>query len=81
MKKTLEILNCNCDCGIDEIGISELNLIELGASYNHKIKNVNHMKETLKILYCGNHSGINQNGISQLNLINLYAFGNKNIKI
>ena len=60
-------------------GISELNLIELYATGNKEIKNVNRMKETLKILDCGYGSGIDQNGISELNLIELNV-NNKKIK-
>ena len=80
MKETLKILNCGYNCGIDQNGISKLNLIELCVIDNKKIKNVNHMKKTLNILYCGWNSGIDQNGISQLNLIELYARSNKKIK-
>ena len=92
MKKTLRKLKCgfNTNSGIDQNGISELNLIELSANGNKKIKNVNHMKNTqvardgqkprlLKILNCGFGSGIDQNGISELNLIALYAYDNEKI--
>ena len=79
MKNTLKILYCSGNSGIDQNGISELNLIELYATDNKQIKNVNHMKKTLKILDCGYNSGIDKNGISELNLIELYA--NYNIKI
>ena len=80
MKKTLKKLNCcGSNNGIDQNGISELNLIELRTNNNKKIKNVNHMKETLKILYCIRESGIDQKGISELNLIELYAFDNNKI--
>ena len=37
MKKTLKKLNCNWNCGIDQNGISELNLIALYAYDNEKI--------------------------------------------
>ena len=42
----LKILYCVNDSGIDQNGIAELNLIELYAGGNEKIKNVNHMKKT-----------------------------------
>ena len=80
MKNTLKKLNCGWNCGIDQNGISQLNLIELYTFDNKKIKNVNHMKETLKILDCGGDSGIDQNGISELNLIELHTNNNKKIK-
>ena len=47
MKKTLKILYCSYDSGIDQNGICELNLIALYAYDNKKIKSVNHMKNTL----------------------------------
>ena len=79
MKNTLKKLNCSYGCGIDQNGISNLNLIELDADGNEKIKNINHMKRTLKKLYCGWECGIDQNGISELNLIELHGDANKNI--
>ena len=89
MKNNLKILDCCFEFDynyignmstIDQEGISELNLIQLNANSNEKIKNVNHMKNTLKILYCWGVSGIDQNGISELNLIELYAWNNEKIK-
>ena len=79
MKKTLKKLHCNYISGINQDGISELNLIELNAWNNEKIKNVNHMKNALKKLDCGRECGIDQNGISELNLIQLNAKNNKKI--
>jgi len=78
----LKILKCSNNCGIDQRGVSELNLRELYANNNFKIKNVNHMKETLKILkilYCGQKYKFDQNNISGLNLRELYADNNKKI--
>ena len=49
MKKTLKILYCSYDSGIDQNGISELNLIELYAHYNNKIWNVNHMNNKIEL--------------------------------
>ena len=77
----LKILYCGNDCGIDQNGISQLNLTKLYANNNEKIKNVNHMKETLKTLFCCGKCGIDQNGISQLNLIQLNILDNNKIKI
>ena len=37
--KKLKILNASNYCGIDQQGIDGLNLVELIASNNHKIKN------------------------------------------
>jgi len=39
MKKTLKVLKCGYDCGIDQHGIVELRLINLNAHGNDKIKN------------------------------------------
>ena len=79
MKNTLKILNCSYS-GIDQKGISQLNLIKLSVFENKKIKNVNHMKKTLKILKCGSDSAIDQDSIVELNLIELDATGNEKIK-
>src|SRR5690606_34121915 len=64
----LKILGAGGNCGIDNEGISKLNIIELNASDNNKITNVNHMTN-LKILYASGYCGINDKGISKLNLI------------
>ena len=46
----LKILDCSGDCGIDQEGIKDLQLIEkLYAINNNKIKNVNHLTK-LKII-------------------------------
>ena len=42
----LKILHCGNNCGINQNGITKLNLIELNANGNKKITNVNHMKNT-----------------------------------
>ena len=45
LKNTLKILNCaGYYCRIGQKGMSELNLKELNAYNNSKIKNVNHIK-------------------------------------
>src|SRR5690606_30605214 len=77
--KNLKILDAGEDCGIDDEGISKLNLIELDASYNEEITNVNHMTN-LKILDAGENCGIDDEGISKLNLIKLDASGNNKIR-
>src|SRR5207237_1072600 len=68
----LEILHAYGNCGIDDNGISELNLKKLYASYNFTITNVNHMSK-LEILHACSNCGIDDNGISELNLKELYA--------
>ena len=40
----LKELNASSNCGIDQNGIKNLNLIKLIASYNSKIKDVSWMK-------------------------------------
>src|SRR5690606_35851300 len=55
--KKLKILYAGWGCGINNKGISKLNLIELYVSYNNKITNVNHMTD-LKILYANADCGI-----------------------
>ena len=46
----LKILNCSWNCGIDQKGIKDLQLIEeLNANVNKKIKNINHLTK-FKIL-------------------------------
>ena len=79
MKETLKILDCGWICGVDQNGISQLNLIELYANSNKRIYDVNHMKKTLKILDCSWDCGIDQNGISELNSIELCTINNKKI--
>ena len=54
----LKILYCSCDCGIDQEGIKDLQLIEeLYSDDNEKIKNVKYLSK-LKILYCSCDCGI-----------------------
>ena len=49
----LKILDCSYDCGIDQEGIKDLQLIEvLYASDNKKIKNVNHLTKLKVINQC-----------------------------
>ena len=66
------------NCGINDDGISELNLVELHTAYNRKITNVNHMTK-LEILYAISCSGIDDKGISELNLKELNAAYNEKI--
>lgn len=76
---SLKILACGNRCGINQDGISQVNLTILNAHNNKKITNVNHMKNTLKILVCSGECGIGQEGISQLSLIQLELADNKKI--
>lgn len=79
LKNTLKVLYCAYDSGIDQKGISDVQLQYLNANFNTKIKNVNHMKHTLEILFCIYDCGIDQKGISELNLKKLDCYKNKKI--
>ena len=70
--KKLKILSACHNCGIDQNGIKELDLIELYVDYNEKITDVSFMKN-LKILRACDNCGIDQNGIEELDLIELYV--------
>ena len=74
----LQILDASWECGIDDNGIKNLNLIKLNASDNPKITDVNHMTN-LQILYAYWYCGIDDNGIKNINLIKLYASYNSKI--
>ena len=74
----LQVLHAGNDCGIDDNGIKDLNLIELNAFNNSKITNVNHMTK-LQILYARGDCGIDDNGIKDLNLIKLDSSDNSKI--
>ncbi len=75
----LKKLNIWGSCGIDQQGIEGLNLIELNANYNGKIKDVSFMIN-LKILDARDSCGIDQQGIRGLNLVEFDAKNNKKIK-
>lgn len=54
LEYTLEELNCNGICGIDQKGISELNILKSPyCAHNDKIINVNHLADKLQVLNCG----------------------------
>ena len=74
----LQILDASYNCGLDDNGIKDLNLIELDVSDNPKITNVNHMTN-LQILNASFNCGIDDNGIKNLNLIELNASDNPKI--
>jgi hypothetical protein len=76
--KKLKNLYASGQCGIDQNGINELDLIKLNVSNNIKITNVSFMKK-LKILYASGQCGINQNGINGLDLIELHVDHNEKI--
>ena len=76
--KNLKKLDASDDCGIDQSGIKELNLVELNADDNNKITNVSFMKK-LKKLNASYNCGIDQNGIKGLDLVELYTIGNNKI--
>jgi hypothetical protein len=73
----LQILSVEGNCGINDEGIKNLNLIKLNANCNSIITNINHMTNLQILQACD--CGINNEGIKNLNLIELYAYGNNNI--
>ena len=75
----LKILDASDKSRINQIGIKELDLIELNVWNNQKIIDVSWMKN-LKILNASNKSGINQIGIKGLDLIELNVWNNRKIK-
>ena len=82
LNKKLKIKKLNHHNVSDKVLQQEkfINLEELNAYNNKKIKNVNHLAK-LKILYCSYDCGIDQEGIKDLKLIEeLYAVDNKKIK-
>ena len=56
--------------------MKNLNLVELNASHNSKITNVNHMTNLKKLDAGGSDCGINDAGIKNLNLVELHAWDN-----
>ena len=58
--KNLKKLSAYGNCGINQNGIEELDLIELYVDHNEKIKDVSFMKNLKKLSAWGN-CGINQN--------------------
>ena len=75
----LQVLHARGNCGIDQKGIKELNLVKLYASYNPKITSVSYMTN-LQVLHArGEKCGIDQEGIKGLNLVDLDASENPKI--
>ena len=57
--KKLQQLDASRDCGINDEGIKEcISLIELNASDNSKITNVNHLQKLEKFSPCENYSAM-----------------------
>ena len=71
------------NCGIDDDSLVStlggLNLVKLNASWNPKIKKINHMTN-LRILDASDTCGIGDEGLIGLNLVELKAFHNPKIK-
>ncbi len=74
----LKILHANSFCRIDQQSIQGLNLIELSAINNMKIKDISFMT-SLKKLNMEGSCGIDQQGIRGLDLIRLDANSNGKI--
>ena len=67
------------NCGIDDAGIRDINLIELNATNNFKITNVNHMTKLQILIAEGYNYGIGDEEIKNLNLNKLYSCYNNKI--
>ena len=77
----LQKLYAGIYCGIDQNGINDLNLIELNAKNNEKIKNVSFMSNLQRLNASGENCGIDQNGITGLNLFILNINDNNKITV
>lgn len=81
--KNLLKLNAAFDCGINQEGISGLNLTDLDVSHNSKIFDVSFMSNLTKLMACSHNKvpscGIDQNGIRNLNLTILYVINNSKV--
>ena len=75
---SLENLNIS-RCSVKNIGIGDLKLIYLNASYNENITDLNFMISLKKLDVSGEWCGIGDFGISQLKLKKLYAYNNNKI--
>jgi hypothetical protein len=64
---SLKILGAEGNCGITHYSFSKIDLVELDATNNTRIRNINHMK-SLKRLIARMNCGIDQNGIRELDL-------------
>ena len=78
--KNLKVLFCEGDSGLNDESIKGLDLIELYADNNPKIKNIRNMKN-LKILSCERNCGIGDADIKDLDLIKLDARYNSKVTI
>jgi hypothetical protein len=76
--RSLKVLNAWGNCGIGDVGITGLDLVELDASDNSGITNVSHMK-SLKKLHAYGNCGIGDAGIAGLDLVELDAGYNSRI--
>jgi hypothetical protein len=76
--RSLKFLDASFNCGIDDTGITDLDLIELNANSNPKITNVSWMCN-LKKLYAFSGCGIDDAGIAGLDLTELDAHFNPKI--
>ena len=72
-------LDASGNSGLDDQGISQLNLIELNACDNPKITDLNHMNKLVKLNANGMDCGLNDKSIGQLNLIKLTTYNNQKI--
>ena len=74
---------CCCCCQIEDHDLVGLNLVELNANNNKKIKKINHMTN-LRILYASWKCGIDDDSLIStfggLNLVKLNAWNNPKIK-
>ena len=72
---TLEYLSCPWNCGVNQVGISELKKIKvLLCGSNEKINNIGHFADTLEILCCAGMCGIGQNSIYELKKLKVLKF-------
>jgi hypothetical protein len=80
LKKLITLDASGITCGINNLGIKDLNLKKLDISNNTNIYNINHMQDSLIELHAC-YNSIDDFGISKLNNIQkLNVYHNKNIK-
>lgn len=79
LMSNLQILDASSDvCMIGQYDIKYLNLVELNANNNYRIRDVRHMTNLQRLCARGK-CGINQKGISGLNLVEFDAKNNNKI--
>ena len=71
-------LNASWNCGLNDDGISQLNLVKLNVLGNPKITNINYMTNLVKLNAAWN-CGLTDEGICKLNLVKLDVYGNPKI--